>query len=531
MVSIAALFLTTAAHAQTPDPASVTIKKSASYTVTTDGWPYAFLPDSGGFYMLVGGMDRAPKAFRYDSTGHKGSPRTGIDLTRRSSDMATWRLEDGKIFNVVFGPPDPNGEKPEAADGEVIWGFVDPTKKEPAEPHGIATLPNSDKAAPLGWASSSVFTDGHFALWIVPHMKKKECSTLAIVSVNWRTGKARVQDVTLPLGIEGIKAYHASANDAGDAIVTLGGIDPKTKKDGWAEIVTLLVRLKAEGAAEVATVKVPGHYAGCVACALENNGSARCAGFGVKEDKATPAIISARLSTGQTSGIEWSTTALDEERARQLLDHAMDPKEMTDTKPAKPDAKARTAALSSVLSKLRPIDLEPMNGEDLLFVGEVQVRNDFLAEQNGTAAGNIRDQILYAVFPSSGDPRIGVVRKYIVEEGPPGYGAVANTTVMTAGDKVYFFFNDWEKHAFAAGSTPTDKYARINVATVEGAGIFDPMVHVEGPDGPIERTPLQKSSQLDAMMTGCAVQVAPDVVLIALTKGRGIQWMRVTAKR
>jgi hypothetical protein len=110
-------------------------------------------------------------------------------------------------------------------------------------------------------------------------------------------------------------------------------------------------------------------------------------------------------------------------------------------------------------------------------------------------------------------------------------GGRQNTTVMTAGDRIYFLFNDWEKHAFASGATPTDKYARINVATLEGAGIFDPMVHVEGPDGPIERTAIQRSSQLDLMMSGCAVPVGPGSLLVALTKGRGIQWMRIDAVR
>lgn len=517
------------ASAQAPDPASFTLDKSGSYTVTTDGWPYAFLPDSGGFYMLVGGMDRAPKAFRYDSTGHKGSPRTGIDLTRRSSDLATWRLENGKIFNVVFGPPDPNGENTATADGEIIWGFVDPLKKDPAEPHVLATLPNADKTAPLGWGSASVFTEGHYAWWIVPHMKKKECQVLSVVSVNWRNGKARVQDVTLPMSIEGLRTYALTCDADGQAILSLGGTDPKTKKDGWAEQVSLLVRMAPEGAAETATVKVPGAHAGCVACRLDEGGSARCVGFAVREDKATPAIIHTTWTGG---AITWTVDELDEERTRQLCDHARDPKEMSDPKPSKSDAKERTQALSTALARMRPIELDRTPNGDLLFVGEVQVRNDFLADgSGGTQAGNVRDQILYAVLPQDGAARTGVVRKYLVEEGPPGYGAVVNTTVMTAGDRIYFLFNDWEKHAFASGATPTDKYARINVATLEGAGIFDPMVHVEGPDGPIERTPIQRSSQLDLMMSGCTVPVGPGSLLVALTKGRGIQWMRIDAKR
>src|SRR4030095_16853834 len=88
------------------EPTAVCVEKHATYTVASDGWPYAFLPDGDAFYLMVGGMTRAPKAFRYDSTGHKGAPRLGIDLTRRSTDMAAWRMEDGKIFNVIFGPPE-----------------------------------------------------------------------------------------------------------------------------------------------------------------------------------------------------------------------------------------------------------------------------------------------------------------------------------------------------------------------------------------------------------------------------------------
>lgn len=529
-VATALLLVVIRAGGQNAEPATFTIDKHASYTVTTDGWPYAFLPDSGGFYLLVGGTDRAPKALRYDSTGRKGSPRTGIDLTRRSSDMAAWRLEDGRIFNTVFGPPDPNGDKPEEKDGEIIWGYVDPTKKLPAEPHSIGTVKNSDRAAPLGWSNSAFLSDGHHVFWVVPHLKKKLCGTLAIAIVDWRKGKAATLDVNLPVALENISVYQASSNDGGDVLFSLSGVDPSVKKDGWSEWVTVVLVVKADGSVQRTTVRVPDHYTGCVSCLLDNGGQATCTGFAVRNDKLGPAVVHGTFSPGQSGAVEWTIASLDEEATRQLCDRSRDMKELASDKADKPDPKARSLELSGLLAKLRPIHYGRNDRGDLLFVGELQVRNEMLGDQaTGNQAGNIRDQLLYAVFPAAGTARIGVVRKFVVESGAPGYGNVPNTAVLHHGDRIYFFFNDWEKHEFAKGAKATDRFGRINVATLEGAGMFDPVVHVEGPEGPIERTAIQRSMQLDYMLNGCTVRCGHDAMLAALTKGRGIQWMKVRA--
>lgn len=518
------------ADAQQHDPVTFSVDKHANYSVTTDGWPYAFLPDSGGFYMLVGGMERAPKALRYDSTGHKGSPRTGIDLTRRSSDMAAWRMEDGKIFNVVFGPPDPNGEKPEEKDGEVIWGFVDPLKKDPAVPNTIGTVRNSDRAAPLAWSAASFLADGHSAIWVVPHMKKKVCTAIAVAVVDWRKGTVRAQDVNLSVPLEGVTAYHAAANEAGDVLLAISGTDPAVKKDGWSELVHALVGVKADGTVARHTLKMNGYFAGCTACTLDNSGQADCVAFAAGSDKSGAAIARARFAVGQPGAIEWGFTALDEDRVRQLCDRSREPKELEENKADKADPKQRSLALAAALSKLRPIELERRDDGSLLWVAEIQVRNEGMGDASAAAqAGNIRDQLLYAVMGADGTVRAGVVRKFIVESGAPGYGRLPDTSVLWKGDRIWFFFNDWEHHAWAMGTDARDRYGRINVATLEGAGIFDPMVHVEGPEGPIERTPIQRSMQMDYMMPACAVPCGDGAMLIALTKGRGVQWMKVEA--
>lgn len=507
------------------DPTTVAVEKHATYTVASDGWPYAFLPDGDGFYLMVGGMTRAPKAFRYDSTGHKGSPRTGIDLTRRSTDLAAWRMEDGKIFNVVFGPPEDA-----AGEGEIIWGFVDPLKPDPAEPHPIGRLANADQSAPLSWASSAVLVGGHHAFWLVPHMKKKECTSLAVAVVNWRTGKARTQEVLLPRPLSGITFQHLSANDAGDALLAITGTDPATKKDGWTEWRSWLVGLKADGGVAFMQVAVPGHVPGCVACVLENSGMARCAGLAVSDDRSTPAIVHARFLAGSDTPIDWWIHPLDEERTRQLADRSRDPKEMESSKPEKPDPQARSKALAAVLARSRPILVEMLPGDSLLFASEVQVRNDYLGDPAEAApTGNVRDQLLYAILPAAGDPRAGVVRKFLVEEGVPGFGDPTRTLVRYDRGRLLFFFNDWEKHEFARGAAVPDKFARINVATLEGAGAFDPVVHVEGSSGPIERMPLQRSTSLDYMLNGCSLRAADGSMIIALTKGRGIQFLKVTS--
>lgn len=504
------------------DPTTVAVEKHATYTVASDGWPYAFLPDGDGFYLMVGGMTRAPKAFRYDSTGHKGSPRTGIDLTRRATDMAAWRMADGMIFNVVFGPPED-----EAGEGEIIWGFVDPVKPDPAEPHPIGKLDNTDKSAPLAWSSSAVMVDGHHAFWLVPRIKKKECAGLAVAAVNWRSGKARTQELLLPKPMEAITFQHLSANDAGDALLSITGTDPATKKDGWAELRSWLVSLKADGSVAFMQVTIPDHVPGCVACVLENSGMTRCTGVAVSDDRTTPAIINARFMAGSSTPIDWWIHPLDEERTRQLADHARDPRELEDGRPEKSNAQERTKALAGMIAKMRPIRMELLPGDSLLFVGEVQVRNDYLGDPAAAPTGNVRDQLLYAIIPAGGDPRMGVVRKFIVEEGVPGFGDPIRTLVRYDRGRLFFFFNDWEKHEFARGGAVPDKFARINVATLEGAGAFDPVVHVEGARGPIERMALQRSTTLDYMLNGCSL-IAPDgTAIIATTKGRGIQFFTV----
>ena len=507
------------------DPATFTVDKHATYTAATDGWPYAFLPDGDGYYLMVGGMTRAPRAFRYDSTGHKGSPRMGIDLSRRATDISTWRMENGRIFNVVFSPPlEAEGE------GEIIWGSVDPLKPEPAEGHPIGTIANTDKTAPLAWINSAMKVDGHHAVWIVPHMKKKECASLAVAIVDWITGEFRIQEVSLPKAVEGLKVLHMAANEGGDLLISMLGMDPLLKKDAIASAVPMLLGIKADGTTVFHSMQVTGYTAGCTACRFEPSGQVRCAGFAVNADRSTPAIIHSRFPANSSQGVQWATEDMDAERARQLADRARLPKEMEDRKPEKFDAKAHSQALGEVLVRLAPIHLELLEGDSLLFVAEVQVRNEFLGDPtSGTQAGNLRDQLVYAKIPATGQARIGVVRKYIVEEGAPGFGDVARTLVMAHQGKLYFFFNDWEKHAFAAGATPTDRFARINVATVEGAGVFDPMVHVEGANGPIERTAIQRSTQLDFMMNGCSIRGADGSMLIALTKSRSIQWMKVVA--
>ncbi|MBS1583374.1 MAG: hypothetical protein JST66_14335 [Bacteroidetes bacterium] len=297
--------------------------------------------------------------------------------------------------------------------------------------------------------------------------------------------------VELPAPLADGKVSSTALRADGTGLIVLVGHDPAVKPAAGDHAKRMYLVQVAPGKAPVIVpVQPPGATPVCLACGWRPDGGIRCAGMALASDAPIPQLLSVDGASGP-GDLAYRTEPLDPSLAEELF-YTEEMMAQQQAKGRDKDAaKHRQAGITRFADRMQPIHFQAVAPDTFLFVGEVQERTATIDHQ-GMNPGKVENRsdhlCFFLVGPDGTCLRPAVLRKFIAEQG--GGSGFIRTLVAYRHGLVHLFFNDNKQSAFQEGEPPPELAPGIYVSSPNVMKYADPMLHVEGPDGPVKRIPV-----------------------------------------